>query len=251
LCATVLPASASSMMVSSVSACKTPCVAVSSGSARRVGRPARLSREMVLVAAEGVVASEGAEALTMRRVARELGCSTMALYRHVRDRDELLVLLLDRAAGKLPRPRLPRDPRRRLLALFRFLYEGLDRSPWVVPVLIKGDLMAPSVLWLIEEILAAFVAAGMTPEQAADAYLTVWRFTVGELVIAHATAAQTATLDRRPRQLELLAGVDASRLPTLAALAGYWPKARARKSYRTRVAKIIDGLLTGTHIAPA
>jgi AcrR family transcriptional regulator len=86
-----------------------------------------------------------------------------ALYRHVRDRDELLVLLLDRAAGELPRPRLPREPRRRLLVLFKFLYDGLDRSPWVVPVLVKGDLMAPSVLWLTEEIVAAFVAAGMTP----------------------------------------------------------------------------------------
>jgi len=33
--------------------------------------------------------------------------------------------------------------------------------------------MAPSVLWLIEEILATFVSAGMTAEQAAEAYLTV------------------------------------------------------------------------------
>src|SRR6267143_6479832 len=98
-------------------------MAGSSTSSRRAGRPPRLSRE--------------------------LGSSTMALYRHVRDRDELLLLLLDRAAAKLPRPRLPRDPRQRLLVLFKFLYDGLDRSPWVVRVLVNGDLMAPSVLWLI------------------------------------------------------------------------------------------------------
>ena len=200
---------------------------------------------MVLAAAEGVVAREGVDALTMRRLARELDSSTMALYRHVRDRDELLVLLLDRAAAKLPRPRLPRDPRRRLLALFKFLYQGLDRSPWVVPVLVKGDLMASSVLWLIEEILAAFVAAGMSAEQAAEAYLTVWRFTIGELLISHATADQTAKLDRRPRQLALLAGVDRAELPTLATLASYWPKARKRNRYRERVARILDGLLDG------
>jgi AcrR family transcriptional regulator len=197
---------------------------------------------MVVCAAEEVVRREGVDALTMRRVARELGSSTMALYRHVRDRDELLVLLLDRAAAELPRPRLPREPRRRLLALFKFLYDGLDRSPWVVPVLVKGDLMAPSVLWLIEEIVAAFVAADMTPEQAAEAYLTVWRFTVGELVISQATAR----LDRRPRQLALLSSVDPDELPTLAALTDYWPKARARKSYRARVAAILDGVLAGT-----
>jgi hypothetical protein len=64
-----------------------------SASSRRAGRPARLSREMVVAAAEEVVRREGVDALTMRRVARELGSSTMALYRHVRDRDELLAEL--------------------------------------------------------------------------------------------------------------------------------------------------------------
>lgn len=210
---------------------------------RSRGRPARWSREALLDAAEAVLAREGVDALTMRRVAKEAGCSTMALYRHLRDRDELLVLLLDRAAAALPQPRLPRDPRRRLLALFKFLFDGLDRSPWVVGVLVKGDLMAPSVLWLIEDILATFVAAGMTAEEAGDAYLTLWRFTVGELLISHATAAQTASLQRRSHQLKLLADVDPSVLPTLSSLAGYWPRARKRNNYARRVERILDGLL--------
>jgi AcrR family transcriptional regulator len=72
-------------------------------------------------AAEAIIEREGVDALSMRRLARELDSSTMALYRHVRDRDDLLVLLLDRLAADLPRPRLPRDPRRRLLALFKVL----------------------------------------------------------------------------------------------------------------------------------
>lgn len=210
------------------------------------GRPARWSREVVLDAAEALVARDGVDALTMRGVAREVGCSPMALYRHVRDRDELLVLLLDRAAGKLQRPRLPREPRRRLLVLCKFLYDGLEQSPWVVQVLVKGDLMAPSVLWLIEEILAALVALGLTPEQAAEAYLTIWRFTVGELIIGQATAHETERLDRRPRQLALLAGVDPAELPTLAALAAYWPGARTGKNYAARLGKILDGLLKGS-----
>ncbi|MGA9315639.1 MAG: TetR/AcrR family transcriptional regulator [Solirubrobacteraceae bacterium] len=212
-------------------------------SPRGAGRPARFSREAVVDAAERVVSLEGVDALSMRRVARELGCSPMALYRHVHDRDELLVALLDRLAAEMPRPRLPRDPRKRLLVLFRVLYEGLDQSPWVVQVLVRGDLMAPSVLWLIEEILAAFVAAGQTAEQAADAYLTAWRFTVGELIVSHSTARQSAELDRRPFQLELLAAVQSGELPMLAALADYWPKARTRKGYQARMARILDGLL--------
>ncbi len=217
-----------------------------SKSPRRVGRPARLSRDAVADAAEAIIESEGVDALSMRRLARELDSSTMALYRHVRDRDDLLVLLLDRLAADLPRPRLPRESRKRLLALFKVLYEGLDQSPCVVQVLVRGDLMAPSVLWLIEEILATFVTAGLPVEQAADAYLTVWRFTVGELIVSHSTAQQSAELDRRPFQLELLAAVESGELPMLAALSDYWPKARQRKSYQERLAKVLDGLLTDT-----
>jgi AcrR family transcriptional regulator len=64
-----------------------------SKSPRRVGRPPRLSRDAVADAAEAIIEREGVDALTMRRLARELDSSTMAVYRHVRDRDDLLVLL--------------------------------------------------------------------------------------------------------------------------------------------------------------
>jgi AcrR family transcriptional regulator len=59
----------------------------------------------VVAAARSIVERDGIETLTMREVARELGSSPMATYRHVRDKDELLVLLLDQLAGELPRPR--------------------------------------------------------------------------------------------------------------------------------------------------
>jgi len=103
----------------------------------------------------------------------------MAIYRHVHDKDELLVLLLDRLAARLPRPQLPDDPRARLMVLWRVLYDGLDQHPWVVEVLVKGHLMARSVLWVMDEILASLVAAGLGPEQAAAAYRITWQFTVG------------------------------------------------------------------------
>src|ERR1700736_2441389 len=129
--------------------------------ARGPGRPARLSRDAVVAAAEDLLAREGIEAVTMRRLADELESSPMALYRHVRDKDELLLLLIDRRAAELPRPSLPDDPRARLMALFGVLYDGWMRDPWIVEILVKGDLIAPSVLWVIEEILVAFEDAGL------------------------------------------------------------------------------------------
>lgn len=175
----------------------------------------------------------------MRRVGEQLGASTMALYRHVRDKDELLVALLDRLAPRVPRPSLPADPRARLLAICRLMHDGLAEQPWVVGVLAKGDLIAPSILWMIEEILAAFVACGLSHDQAVAGYRTVWQFTVGELTIAKGLAE----LERPPFVLGVLEDVDAREHPTLAAVSGHWRRAREAHGYDDGLAALVDGLL--------
>src|ERR1700751_5363849 len=71
------------------------------------GRPPTIGREDVLDTAIGLLDAEGVEALTMRRLASELGVSAMAPYRHVGSKDELLMVLVDRLAG---RPRYPPRP---------------------------------------------------------------------------------------------------------------------------------------------
>jgi AcrR family transcriptional regulator len=198
----------------------------------------------VLDAAEAILRREGIDALTMRRLGEELDSSPMALYRHVGSKDELLILLLDRGAAKLPRPELPEDPRARLLTLFRLLYDGLAESPWVVEVLAKGDLVAPSVLWVVDEILAAFVAAGLPPERAAAAYHVAWRYTVGELKVRYETARHFAQLDREPRTRQIVGEADPARLPTLMALAPDLAAARESLSYDDGLAMVVDGLLS-------
>jgi len=211
----------------------------------RPGRPPRLSREAILAAAEAIVAREGADALTIRRVADALASSPMSIYRHVRDKDELLVLLLDRLAADLPRPRLPRKPRARLLKACRTIRDGLAEHPWIIDVLAAGDLIAPSILWLMEEIVAGFVACGLTHAQAADAYRAVWQFTVGEVMIRRGLD-RVATLGRPPHVLEVLTSVDPQELPTLAALAPHWARARGRDSYDIGLVALVDGLLART-----
>jgi AcrR family transcriptional regulator len=71
-------------------------------------RPRRrrmLSLDLIADAALSVLDTEGAEALTMRRLAQHLECSQAALYRHVTSRDELVVVTMDRAMGLgLPPP---------------------------------------------------------------------------------------------------------------------------------------------------
>ena len=180
----------------------------------------------------------------MRRVADALGSSPMAIYRHVRDKDELLVALLDRLAAELPRPVLPREPRARLFASCRLMRDGLAEYPWIVDILAQGDLIAPAILWLVEEIVASLVACGLSPAQAADGYRAVWQFTVGELIVRRGLD-RLATLDRPPYVLEVLRGVDPEELPTLARLARHWGPAREGDSYDLGLRALVDGLLAG------
>jgi AcrR family transcriptional regulator len=178
----------------------------------------------------------------MRRVARELDSSTMAIYRHVRDKDQLLVLLLDRLAAEVPRPRLPREPRARLQRACRAMRDGLAQHPWVVDVLAEGDLIAPSILWLIEEIVGGFVACGLSHSQAAESYRAVWQFTVGELIVRRGLD-RVATLGRPPFVIVVLTSVDPQELPTLAALAHHWTAARDKDSYDIGLTALLDGLI--------
>jgi len=55
------------------------------------GRPRRIDPEAVLALALGIADREGLKAVTMRRVAAELGVTPMSLYRHFADKDALLV----------------------------------------------------------------------------------------------------------------------------------------------------------------
>lgn len=191
-------------------------------SVQRRGRPARLSRDAVVAVAEQIVESEGVDALTMRRVADRLSSSPTAIYRHVRDKDEMLLALLDRVADRLERPELPTDPRQRLEVLWRTLYDTLAAHPWAVGVLVGGDLSSRAILWLIEEILQSFMACGLDRTQAGSAYRAVWQFTVGVLTIR--TGPGRAGADpEHPRRPPLVLEADPELAPTVAALASDWP----------------------------
>ncbi|SCK58738.1 MULTISPECIES: TetR/AcrR family transcriptional regulator [unclassified Streptomyces] len=73
---------------------------------RRTRRPPQvaLSREEIARVALAVADAEGAEAVTMRRIAQDLGFGTMSLYRHVRTKDEVFELMVDTALSEEDRP---------------------------------------------------------------------------------------------------------------------------------------------------
>jgi TetR/AcrR family tetracycline transcriptional repressor len=76
-----------------------------------------LSRDRILATAQALARSDGPQALSMRRIAQELDVWPMSLYRHFRDKDELLDALAGEAALGIAGPGAGRSWREDLFAL--------------------------------------------------------------------------------------------------------------------------------------
>jgi AcrR family transcriptional regulator len=117
--------------------------------ARRGG----LNVEKVVAAAVELADAEGLDAVSMARVAKALGFTTMSLYRHVRSKDELLVLMMDRVMTMAPAQ--PYDGWREGLAGWAWDLLRMVRShPWVLYVRISPPPATPSSVELMERGLA-------------------------------------------------------------------------------------------------
>ncbi|QTD98400.1 TetR/AcrR family transcriptional regulator [Streptomyces cyanogenus] len=213
---------------------------------KTTGRPARISREEIIRTARRIVAEEGVDRLTMRRLATGIGSTPMALYHHVRDKEELLLLLLDdHAARSLRRPEPPpTDPRDRVLTAALAIHDVLAACPWIVEVLTADDLMSTSALWFVEQIVAGLTACGLTLDQAVHGYRAIWYYTAGEILV-RTTAARRRTDDDRPvYRDQVFAGLDPAELPHLSRAAPRWAALTSQDTYEQGLRALVNGLLT-------
>ncbi len=203
-----------------------------------------MSREEVVKTARRIVDAEGVDRLTMRRLATEIGSTPMALYHHVRDKEELLVLLLDDyAARTLHRPELPAQPRERVVVAAAAIHEALAACPWIVEVLTADDLMSTSALWFVEQIVDGLVECGLTPERAVHGYRAIWYYTAGEIVVRTAATRRRAAGDRDTYRERVFADIDPGELPRLAEVAERWAPLTAENTYLDGLRALVDGLL--------
>jgi AcrR family transcriptional regulator len=209
----------------------------------RTGRPPVTSRAQIMTAARGLIDRDGWEKLTIRRLAAELGVGATTLYHHVRDKEDLLIQLLNTYAEQIERPELPRDPRERIIATATVMHDSLATWPQVVEVLSADDLLGESALWMVESIVGAAVEYGCDAEQAVDLYRGIWYYTVGEILVRANAARRRANDKRTPHRDIVFKTLDESRLPHLAAIADRWPTLVARDTYAQGLRALVDGLL--------
>lgn len=135
-----------------------------------------LSRERVLEAALSLLEREGEGALSMRRVAAELGSAPMSLYRHVQNKEDLVDGVIGLALEDLTtRPLEGDDWPARALAWMLGLRGELLAHPSIVPLLRSNHLMLPAILAPVEILLSELQRAGFARSYAAkSAWELLW-----------------------------------------------------------------------------
>ncbi|MBQ0992653.1 TetR/AcrR family transcriptional regulator [Micromonospora sp. PSH03] len=111
-----------------------------------------MSVPAIVDAAVRVADADGLAAVSMSRVAKELGAATMALYRYVGSKDELLMLMVDTGYGPSPGPPPPEDDWRAGLTRWAWAeHEVLRQRSWLLHVPISGPPITPQQLGWMED----------------------------------------------------------------------------------------------------
>ena len=118
-----------------------------------VGRPAQRSRAEITAAAVAIADADGLDAVSMRRVAAELGTGAASLYRYVETRDELLDLMTDAVGGELTFAGPGEDWLADLVAMGEQMLAGLRRHRWLVQLVITRPVLGPNGLAVLEHFL--------------------------------------------------------------------------------------------------
>jgi AcrR family transcriptional regulator len=184
-----------------------------------------LSVQRIVQAAIEVADAEGLAALSMRRVATELGVGTMSLYTYVPGKAELLDVMLDTALGEVARPDgVDGGWREKLGAYARGQWAHYHRHPWVLQVSGARSLLGPNETAMFESALQAVSGVGLDAREMIQVVALVGEYVRGaaQRAVEAAQAAQrTGVTDDQwweDREPILDQYFDAGRYPTLVRL---------------------------------
>jgi AcrR family transcriptional regulator len=121
-----------------------------------------LSKERVLRAAVAVADEGGVDALSMRKIAQQLGVVPMALYKHVANKDELLDGMVDVVVGEIDPPAGGTDWKTAIRQRVLSARDALLRHPWASQVIESRTTATPAVLAYMDSMIGMFRAGGFS-----------------------------------------------------------------------------------------
>jgi AcrR family transcriptional regulator len=149
-----------------------------------------LSRERVTAAALEIADAEGLPALSIRGLAARLDTSAMSLYRYVRSKDELIILMTEAALGEERLPMTPPQGWRAQLELSaRLEWRIFKRHPWLARVVhITRPAPMPNALALAEWVMRALDGSALRAAAKLQVHVVLHSFIQGLAVNLEAEA---------------------------------------------------------------
>jgi AcrR family transcriptional regulator len=215
-----------------------------------------LSREVVLTAALALVDAEGLEALTMRRLGKELGRDPMSLYRYAENRAVLLDGITELVLDQLAIPADAVDWQDQLRRTAHDLRALALAHPQVVPLLVTRPLSTPlglrplGTLRPLESILAVLITAGFAPADALHVYRAYYGFLYGHIL----NELQEFVVDPEEQEHLLRLGLyrlPAREFPQLRALAPVLAEYDGAEELDLGLTILLTGLATQLNPTPA
>jgi AcrR family transcriptional regulator len=151
---------------------------------RRGPRPG-LSADAIVETAMRLADAEGLEAVSMARVAAELGFTTMSLYRYVANKEELLQLMWNGSAQGAEKLQIKGDDWRSRLRNWAVIQRDmLDLHPWITQMPMAAPPLAPNSMHLVEHGLATMDDTGLPDSEKLRLIGLISSFTLSEARMA-------------------------------------------------------------------
>ncbi|HWJ82454.1 MAG TPA: TetR family transcriptional regulator [Nocardioides sp.] len=196
---------------------------------------AGLDRERIVATCLALADAKGLSSLSMRRVSAELGVTPMAIYHHVRSKDELLDMVADESLRALPDLAAGAGVRPALSDWACAFYALLVEHPGLAQVVAARRLEGPVAAQAAAQLLAGLAAEGVDDERAVELLVAIVSLVLGGAL--YRTSRSAAAVHRGDRRIPKLDGA-AGRLRERVAAATL-----DDEQFRSMVDRLLDGYL--------
>jgi TetR/AcrR family transcriptional regulator, tetracycline repressor protein len=215
----------------------------------RPGPKGTLSDQTILDAAQNLISSGGAGAVTVRGIAAQVGVAPNAVYTYFPDKAAVLRALVERLLGEVNLEGLTdraRPWRHRLQSLAVEFRTHLLSHPGAVNLLLSGPMDGPNALALGERLLEVFADAGLTPDDAARASYLFTTYILGSIALEAAELEHSAPPPPEDERVVTrhvsFAAVPPDRYPRTAATATTMARYITTEQFIWGLTRVLDGL---------
>jgi AcrR family transcriptional regulator len=197
-----------------------------------------LTLETIVDAASDLVAAEGFDALTMRRLAQRCGVGAMTLYGYVRTKEELLGALANRLLSELELPGDDSPWEEQIAHVFRSVREVFLQHPELIPIAATQRIDGAAAYRGAEVVFRALRNAGLDDRTMISAFDALTSFTIGS------AQRETGLTARSAESLPGIRELEADRFENVIMLAGLLVTRDPENDFEVGLKLLILGIAT-------